>query len=84
MEMEKMWALAYVSNERKQLRSFPRVAMNLSVMNGKGLKGHLLLMHLINLCWKPEYRLHSDGTGVLPLLIVELAQHLIGQGRPGS
>ena len=48
--MEKMWALACVSNERKQLRSFPRVAMNLSVMNGKGLKGPLLLMHLINLC----------------------------------
>lgn len=30
MEMEKMWALAYVSKERKQLRSFPRVAMSLS------------------------------------------------------
>ena len=47
--MEKTWALAYVSKKRKQLRSFPRVAMSLSVMNGKGLKGYLLLMHLINL-----------------------------------
>ena len=48
--------------------------MSLSVMNGKGLKGYLLLMHLINLCLL-ETRAQAA---------FRLTQHLIGPGRPGS